>query len=108
MLDTIAAIATPPGKGGVAIIRISGKKAKSIAEKITHKTLIPRFATYSNFYSMVVKHLSAGITDKIIDNGIMARGNAAFFISARSNTIEGVALVSDIEKKFHTKRPIKR
>ena len=29
---TIAAISTPPGKGGVALIRISGAEAASIAE----------------------------------------------------------------------------
>jgi len=32
--DTIAAIATPPGEGAVAIIRLSGKDALSIAEKV--------------------------------------------------------------------------
>lgn len=32
--DTIAAIATAPGEGGIAVIRISGKKALDIAEKI--------------------------------------------------------------------------
>lgn len=32
--ETIAAIATPPGEGGVAIIRISGDKALDCAEKI--------------------------------------------------------------------------
>jgi len=32
--DTIAAIATPPGEGGVAIIRISGKNALSIADAL--------------------------------------------------------------------------
>ena len=32
--DTIAAIATPLGTGGVGIIRISGDKAFEIAEKI--------------------------------------------------------------------------
>ncbi len=32
--DTIAAIATPPGEGGVAIIRISGKEALNVAEKV--------------------------------------------------------------------------
>ena len=31
---TIAAISTPPGKGGVAVIRISGAEALSVAEKI--------------------------------------------------------------------------
>lgn len=34
---TIAAVATPPGEGGVAIIRISGKQAFSIANKIFSK-----------------------------------------------------------------------
>src|SRR5262245_40595011 len=32
--DTIAAIATPPGEGGVAIIRISGPDAERVATKI--------------------------------------------------------------------------
>ena len=32
--ETIAAIATPPGEGGVAVIRISGDDALSVAEKI--------------------------------------------------------------------------
>ena len=32
--DTIAAIATPPGHGGVAILRISGARAESIAQTI--------------------------------------------------------------------------
>jgi tRNA modification GTPase len=32
--ETIAAVATPPGEGGIAVIRISGKEALSVAEKI--------------------------------------------------------------------------
>ena len=32
--ETIAAIATPPGEGGVAIVRISGEEALSVAAKI--------------------------------------------------------------------------
>lgn len=32
--DTIAAISTPPGEGGIAIIRISGEDAISVADKI--------------------------------------------------------------------------
>ncbi len=34
MEDTIAAIATPPGEGGIGIIRISGEKAKDILDRI--------------------------------------------------------------------------
>jgi tRNA modification GTPase len=49
--DTICAIATPPGKGGVAIIRISGREALSIAERISHKTnLTPRLAHYVTLF----------------------------------------------------------
>ena len=32
--ETIAAVATPPGEGGVAIIRISGGQALEVAEKV--------------------------------------------------------------------------
>ena len=32
--DTIAAIATPPGEGGIGIVRISGSKALDIAREI--------------------------------------------------------------------------
>lgn len=47
--DTIAAIATPPGKGGVGVIRISGSLSLSIAEKITGRILKPRIAAFSDF-----------------------------------------------------------
>lgn len=33
--DTIAAIATPPGRGAIAIVRVSGRDANLIAERIT-------------------------------------------------------------------------
>ncbi|MES2345720.1 MAG: tRNA uridine-5-carboxymethylaminomethyl(34) synthesis GTPase MnmE, partial [Chlamydiota bacterium] len=32
--ETIAAVATPPGEGGIAVIRISGKDALAIADQI--------------------------------------------------------------------------
>lgn len=34
MEDTIAAIATAPGEGGIGVVRISGEKSKEIIEKI--------------------------------------------------------------------------
>ena len=51
MNDTIAAIATAHGVGSIAIIRISGEKALSIAKQLTKKTSFsPRYATLTNFY----------------------------------------------------------
>jgi tRNA modification GTPase len=48
-MDTIAAIATPRGNGGIGIIRISGPEAPQIAEKICGILPIPRTATFRNF-----------------------------------------------------------
>ncbi len=48
--DTIAAIATPPGRGGVGIVRVSGPAAAAIARRITAGApLRPRQAHYGAF-----------------------------------------------------------
>jgi len=47
--DTIAAIATAPGKGGVGIIRVSGPNATAIAQQVVQRPLIPRQASYGAF-----------------------------------------------------------
>jgi len=38
MIDTIAAIATPPGRGGIGIVKISGSRSLDIVSKIFGKT----------------------------------------------------------------------
>lgn len=45
--DTIVAIATPPGRGGIGVVRISGSKAATVTGSITsrHDALEPRRAT---------------------------------------------------------------
>lgn len=55
--DTIAAVSTPPGKGGVAIIRISGLDALSIAASVfcpsskkDFKEVTPRMQTRGDIY----------------------------------------------------------
>ena len=47
--DTIAAIATPSGNGGVGIIRISGTLAIEIAKKLTDHSISPRQAQFTSF-----------------------------------------------------------
>ena len=47
--DTIAAIATPSGRGGVSIIRLSGPEAHFIANQIAEKSLQARTPTVSSF-----------------------------------------------------------
>ena len=45
--DTIVAIATPPGRGGIGVVRVSGPEARAIGGRlITHAgPLAPRYAT---------------------------------------------------------------
>ncbi|UCB54341.1 MAG: tRNA uridine-5-carboxymethylaminomethyl(34) synthesis GTPase MnmE [Thiotrichales bacterium] len=48
-MDTIAAIATPPGQGGVGIVRVSGPAVKSIAAAMLGHCPQPRTASYQSF-----------------------------------------------------------
>ena len=47
--DTIAAIATPPGRGGIAIVRISGPLTIEIAHRLLGQVPAPRMATRAKF-----------------------------------------------------------
>lgn len=60
-LDTIAALATPPGRGGIAIIRVSGPDALSISQQILETELAPRVATYKPFLDQNHTTLDEGI-----------------------------------------------
>jgi tRNA modification GTPase len=59
--DTIAAIATPPGNGGVGIIRISGPDVPVIAKQLLTKPLQPRFALFSSFLDEDGSAIDSGI-----------------------------------------------
>lgn len=74
--DTIAAIATPPGRGGVGIVRVSGPAVPDIAVAVVGSEPTPRVAHYARFRD------SAG---NAIDEGI-----ALFFAAPASFTGEDV------------------
>lgn len=74
--DTICAIATPPGRSGVGIVRVSGPMSRDIAHKLLHFFPTPRHAHFSKFY---------GANAQLIDQGI-----ALFFPSPNSFTGEDV------------------
>ena len=60
--DTIAAIATPSGQGGVGIIRISGNKAPEIAEIISGLCPAPRYVHYGMFTGANKTTIDSGLT----------------------------------------------
>ncbi len=60
--DTIAAIATAPGRGSVGIVRLSGPSAFSIAEKISKITSpTARHAYFTQFFDTQNKTLDEGL-----------------------------------------------
>ncbi|WP_020413888.1 tRNA uridine-5-carboxymethylaminomethyl(34) synthesis GTPase MnmE [Microbulbifer variabilis] len=74
--ETIAAVATAPGRGGIGIIRLSGANALQVAQKICGaKPLEPRYVHYRNFYH----------GEQLIDQGL-----ALFFPGPNSFTGEDV------------------
>lgn len=83
-LDTITAIATPAGRGGIGVVRISGSYAKSIGEMIIRdqgsgigeRCLRPRVARFEKFYDK---------NNQLIDEGIVL-----FFENPHSFTGEDV------------------
>ena len=74
--DTIAALATAPGKSGICVVRVSGPEAASIATSILTFTPTPRTAHLSKFKDAC---------DETIDEGI-----ALFFKGPASFTGEDV------------------
>ncbi|WP_127471920.1 tRNA uridine-5-carboxymethylaminomethyl(34) synthesis GTPase MnmE [Thiomicrorhabdus aquaedulcis] len=75
-LDTIAAIATAPGRGGVGIVRVSGKHTAHIAQAVLGKIPKPRYAHYGAFYAA--------------DGAVLDKGIALFFANPHSFTGEDV------------------
>ncbi|UAW98409.1 tRNA uridine-5-carboxymethylaminomethyl(34) synthesis GTPase MnmE [Halopseudomonas nanhaiensis] len=73
--DTIAAIATAPGQGGVGIVRVSGPAALDLAQRIGHLTPRPRHAHYGPFWQ----------GDTMLDQGLLL-----FFPGPNSFTGEDV------------------
>jgi tRNA modification GTPase len=78
--DTIVAIATPPGRGGIGVVRLSGPSAQTIARAlITHDgPLEPRYATLTRVRA-----------DDLVDRAVVT-----FFSAPHSYTGDDVVEVS--------------
>jgi len=59
--ETIAAIATPPGRGGIGVIRISGPAAADIAKSLSGKLPKPRQASLCQFADGNADDIDEGI-----------------------------------------------
>ena len=79
--DTIVAIATPPGRGGIGVVRMSGPSAATIAQAMTERRepFGPRHATLTDINS------SSNSIDRVV---------VTFFAAPHSYTGEDVAEIS--------------
>jgi tRNA modification GTPase len=75
-VDTIAAIATPPGAGGIGVLRVSGPQARAIAIALSGRNPKPRIFHFAAFRDAAGEALD--------------RGLVVFFQSPRSFTGEDV------------------
>src|SRR5258708_10179068 len=74
--DTIAAIATSPGRAGIGVVRVSGTAVRSIATFVLGRSLQVRVATLCDFLAA--------------DSTILDRGIAIFYSAPHSYTGEDV------------------
>lgn len=74
--DMIVAVATPPGRGGVGIVRVSGSTLENLAEAFCGKSLTPRVAAHTRFLDA--------------SNGVIDDGIALLFKAPASFTGEDV------------------
>jgi tRNA modification GTPase len=74
--DTIAAVSTPPGRGGIGIVRVSGPASAAIAQALTGRLPPPRCVHYCSFRDGA--------------NSVIDRGVALYFPAPASFTGEDV------------------
>ena len=80
--DTIAAVSTPPGRGGIGIVRLSGTRAKEIAESLIRlkSPLQPWHASLGELLDA-----SGELVDEVV---------ATFFAAPRSYTAEDLVEIA--------------
>lgn len=69
--DTIAAIATPSGEGGIGVIRISGSQALGIAEKIAVPVSGSRITQMEGYRAALSRIADPADPEKIIDEALV-------------------------------------
>ena len=86
--DTIAAIATPPGESGVALIKISGADAKTIVSeifKMKNGEVFLNIRPWTMHYGHIVEYDSGDIVDEVI---------VSYFKAPKSYTAEDVVEIT--------------
>jgi tRNA modification GTPase len=82
--DTIVALSTPLGRGGIGVVRLSGSASRSIAETLLQFAHPPHWRTWSSQLAELLDHTAAPI-DKVV---------VSFFEQPHSYTAEDVVEIA--------------
>ncbi len=82
--DTVVALSTPPGRGGLGVVRLSGSAARSIAEDILRFSQPVRWQSWRSQLAQLIDEDGSTVDDVVV----------AFFESPRSYTAEDVVEIS--------------
>ncbi|HSW49681.1 MAG TPA: tRNA uridine-5-carboxymethylaminomethyl(34) synthesis GTPase MnmE [Bryobacteraceae bacterium] len=82
--DTIVAISTPPGRGGLGVVRLSGREATPIAERFLRFHSAPEWKPWSTVLAEVTDSEGSPVDQVVV----------AFFEGPRSYTVEDVVEIS--------------
>ena len=74
--EIIAAVATPPGRGGIGVVRISGSCLPTMLRALVNAEIVPRRATHAAF--------------RAADGGVIDQGLVLFFPAPHSYTGEDI------------------
>ena len=85
--STIAAIATAPGAGGIAVVRLSGPESYAVAAKVFHPANPAKRVEDAKGYTALFGHFMEG--EEAFDEGV-----ALFFRAPHSYTGEDVVELS--------------
>ena len=83
-MSTIVAISTPPGNGGIGIVRMSGKEAFNIIEKIFVPKNKSKIKGYSIKYGNIIDD-NKNIIDEVL---------VSYFVSPKSYTTENICEIN--------------
>jgi tRNA modification GTPase len=84
LTDTIVAISTPPGRGGIGVVRLSGDRARAIAARMVRFTATPDWRPWSCQLAELLDTEGQAIDQVVV----------TFFASPRSYTSEDVVEIS--------------
>ncbi|HTU43806.1 MAG TPA: tRNA uridine-5-carboxymethylaminomethyl(34) synthesis GTPase MnmE [Bryobacteraceae bacterium] len=82
--DTIVAISTPMGRGGLGVVRLSGTRSREIAEAILRFAAPPRWTTWTSELAELADAAGA-LIDRVV---------VSYFAAPRSYTVEDVVEIS--------------